>query len=306
MYDLDKYKGKELLVRKRIAGFIEKLFKAYDYDFHHDRFKKVVYGEDSCNCLIEEKFKSYYDGYWFLLSNSKNALSNDLLNKFLFLLFGKTVDYSILLRITKAYFEYVDCPPFEAAVDFHLRAYDEMEEFNEIDRTAISLMLFNYSLVKNGVATISIFSYEYKEYFDLRQEYKNGNRVKLYDFLMRVIDRGKYQDKSYYLNLRELTIEEIRKTIIEDKDYLMNELKVKSISIFGSFAKGTDRIDSDIDLLISFSLDLLKEEKEANIEFIKNDYFKKFNRFIDVTEVSEYLNDDFIKNITYVKKYFKN
>lgn len=106
------------------------------------------------------------------------------------------------------------------------------------------------------------------------------------------------------MNLIELTIEEIRKTIIEDKDYLMNELKVKSISIFGSFAKGTDRIDSDIDLLISFSLDLLKEEKEANIEFIKNYYFKKFNRFIDVTEVSEYLNDDFIKKITYVKKIF--
>ena len=77
MYDLEKYKGKEIIVRKRIAGFIEKLFKAYNYDFHHDRFKKVVYGEDACNCLLEEKFKSYYDGYWFLLSNSKNSLSNE-------------------------------------------------------------------------------------------------------------------------------------------------------------------------------------------------------------------------------------
>lgn len=145
-------------------------------------FNRMI--EDAKSGKIDLIVTTYYDGYWFLLPNSKNPLSNDLLNKFLFLLFGKTVDYSILLRITKEYFEYVDCPPFEAAVDFHLRAYDEMEEFKEIDRTAISLMLFNYSLVKNGVATISIFSYEYKEYFDLRQEYKNGNRVKLYDFLM--------------------------------------------------------------------------------------------------------------------------
>ena len=51
--------------------------------------------------------------------------------------------------LADAYFEYVDCPPFEAAVDFHLKAYEEMEEFDEIDKTAISLMLFNYSLVKN-------------------------------------------------------------------------------------------------------------------------------------------------------------
>lgn len=304
MYDLEKYKGKEIIVRKRIAGFIEKLFNAYNYDFHHDRFKKVVYGEDACNCLLEEKFKSYYDGYWFLLSNSKNSLSNDLLNKFLFLIFGKTVDFSIILRITKAYFEYVDCPPFEAAVDFHMRAYEEMEEFDEIDKTAISLMLFNYSLVKNGIATINIFPYDYKEYFDLRQGYKEGNKTKLYEFFIKTIKKDNFQDKSYYKNLKELSIEEIRKSINEDKTFLIDKLKVKSISIFGSFAKGIDRYDSDIDLLVSFSLDLLKEEKETNIELIKNLYFKKFNRYIDITEINEYLNDDFIKKITYVKKIF--
>ena len=113
-----------------------------------------------------------------------------------------------------------------------------------------------------------------------------------------------FQDKSYYENLKELSIEEIRKSINDDKAFLTDKLKVKSISIFGSFAKGIDRYDSDIDLLVSFSLDLLKEEKETNIELIKNLYFKKFNRYIDITEISEYLNDDFIKKITYVKKIF--
>ena len=104
--------------------------------------------------------------------------------------------------------------------------------------------------------------------------------------------------------MKELSIEEIRKSINDDKAFLTNKLKVKSISIFGSFAKGIDRYDSDIDLLVSFSLDLLKEETETNIELIKNLYFKKFNRYIDITEISEYLNDDFIKKITYVKKIF--
>lgn len=304
MYNLDKYKGKELLVRKRIAGFLEKLFKVYGYDFNHDRFKKVVYGEDSYNSELEEKFKSYYDAYWFLLSNAKNVFSNDLLNRFFFLLFGKTIDYSINLRMTKVYFEYIDCPSFESAVDFHLRAYDEMDEFNDMEKTAISLMLFNYILVKNGIATISLNPSDYKEYFELRKKYKNDSKTNMYVFFMKIIENCKYQDKTYYKNLREVTIEEIRNTFIEDKDYLMNVLKVKSISIFGSFAKGINRIDSDIDLLISFSLDLLKEEKESNIVFIKNYYLKKFNRFIDITEISEYLNDDFIKKTPYVKKIF--
>lgn len=32
--------------------------------------------------------------------------------------------------------------------------------------------------------------------------------------------------------------------------------------------------------------------------------FNKFNRFVDISEISEYLNDEFIKKTHYVKKIF--
>lgn len=304
MYNLDKYKGKELIVRKRVAGFLEKMFKAFEFDFHHDRFKKVVYSEDAYNCELEEKFKAYYDGYWFLISNAKNALSNELVNKFMFLIFGRTVDYSLILRITTGYFAFIDAPQFERAVDFHMKAYEEMSEFPEFDRTTISLMLFNYSLIKNGVPAINILPLKFQEYVHCREEYLNGAKDKMYEFFIQILHNERLQDKSYYKNLREVRTDEIREVILRDKDFIMDKLKIKSISIFGSFANGIDRVDSDIDFLVSFSLDLIKAEKQANIEFFKNYYFKKFDRFIDITEVGEYFNDDLIKKIPYAKKIF--
>ena len=45
------------------------------------------------------------------------------------------------------------------------------------------------------------------------------------------------------------------------------------------------------------------EKEEVSKEF-KNYYFEKFDRFIDLNEVSETLNDDFIKETTNVRKIF--
>lgn len=45
-------------------------------------------------------------------------------------------------------------------------------------------------------------------------------------------------------------------------------------------------------------------EKEGVSKEFKDYYFKKFNRFIDLNEISETLNDDFIKETTNFSKIF--
>ena len=64
------------------------------------------------------------------------------------------------------------------------------------------------------------------------------------------------------------------------------------------------RLDSDIDLLASFSLDLTSNEINKLVREFEKHYFNKFNRFVDISEISEYLNDEFIKKTHYVKKIF--
>ena len=67
--------GKELIVRKKVASFIEKTFRYFKYDFRHDVFKGIVYSELECNTPLEEKLKNYFDAYVYLLSNHKSPLT---------------------------------------------------------------------------------------------------------------------------------------------------------------------------------------------------------------------------------------
>ncbi len=49
-----------------------------------------------------------------------------------------------------------------------------------------------------------------------------------------------------------MKIEKIKEIIRSNKNYLNKRFKVKSIEIFGSYARGEQRKDSDLDILVEF------------------------------------------------------
>ena len=49
-----------------------------------------------------------------------------------------------------------------------------------------------------------------------------------------------------------MDIEEIKKVLKDVEDIVRREFKAEIVGIFGSFAKGEEREDSDIDLLVRF------------------------------------------------------
>lgn len=63
-----------------------------------------------------------------------------------------------------------------------------------------------------------------------------------------------------------------------------------------------ERMDSDIDLFIELSLDLLQEEKQEILKAIKQELFTKFERMIDLHELVEYVEEEIIKEIKTTKK----
>lgn len=60
------------------------------------------------------------------------------------------------------------------------------------------------------------------------------------------------------MNMKDIT--EIKKIINKQKPFLKKKFKVKSISVFGSYVKNEQNLDSDIDFLVEFSktIDLIK------------------------------------------------
>ena len=302
--NIKKFENKELYVRKVLVSFIEDVFNFLGYNLEHDRIKKVLYAEDSFKSIDEEKIKIVYDAYIYLVFNAKNPLTNRILNTFFYIYFGKEIDTNISLRIASKFFDFIDKPIIESATDFHICVFNEIDFINEEDKLIISLIFFNYFLIKNDIPTIRMMVSDLESYLEKKKEYEKGNKISLYQFFFELIDKAKVQDKSYYQNLKELTLQDIYKTLKEDEEFIKKNYSIKHLSVFGSFAKQINRIDSDIDLLASFSLDLTSNEKKEIVVQFKNHYFNKFSRFIDVSEISEYLDDEFIKRIPYVKKIF--
>jgi hypothetical protein len=62
------------------------------------------------------------------------------------------------------------------------------------------------------------------------------------------------------------TIDEIKNTINKHKTYLSEDFKVKSISLFGSYLRGEQKKNSDLDILVEFNetIDLFEFIKLEN------------------------------------------
>ncbi len=97
--------GTELIVRKKLSQFIEKYFRYLGYDFRHTLFKQIIYMETSIQTKLEEKMKSAYDAYFYLLSNYQNIFSHGLLNKFFYILQEKEPAVDMVVRLTDLFFK---------------------------------------------------------------------------------------------------------------------------------------------------------------------------------------------------------
>lgn len=299
MIDIAKYKSKELLVRKKIASFIEKIIRYFGNDIRHDIFKAVVYGEIGAATKTEETLKNYYDAYMYLLSNCKMPISQDLLKRFFYIVNGEVADEALLIRISSNVFHSLDMPLIKKLVNIPMYIYEELNNYEECERTMLSLMFFNYYLVKAGIPTIPFLRADLQKYIELRN---NKEIESMEKFILDIIENAKFQEKEYYEKLRDIDAVDIQEAILKEKDILTNNYGIKHVYIYGSFAKGTQRIDSDIDVVFDFSYDLTYQEKLDIISILSQHYFKVFDRYIDIHESGTYVNDSLIKEIS---KYIK-
>ena len=297
-------KGKELVVIKKVASIIEKVLRVFDLDFSHDRYKQIIYEQIELNTPLEEKLKSYYDGFMYLLHNKRTPITSSFLSKFYYLVTNRKLSENIGIKLASIYFYLNDLEPVEKAIKFHMTFYKELKELEEYEKTLISLMIFNFILVREQIPIVQIVRKDLKKYLEYRKKFIEGDEKTLNNFLNNILSKSKYQNKSYYKKLKELTLYDVEQCILNQKEKIKNEFKVSSIFIFGSFCKGNYRIDSDIDLLVCMNEGMSYKEKVNCIEGMNKYLMKELNRYIDICEISTRISDDFLIETTKVKKVF--
>lgn len=290
--------GDELIVRKKVARFIEKYYRFLGYDFRHDLFKQIVYSEEMYKTPVEERMKNHYDAYCYLLNNYKNPLSKGILKKFFYIIDEKEPANDMVTRIATKFFNLNNLPPFERAVDFCFESYRLMPEFDENEKIIVSLMFYNLCLAKGNISINSFLEKDYKEI-----EARISNKNELLNYLIGVNKNNKTQKKNDYRGLETISFSQIY-SILKDEQKLLESYGIKHLFIFGSYAKNAERIDSDVDLLVIMNQDLTNKEKEDNLIILSDMFYKKTNHFVDFMEISDYLNDTIIKELNDVNKIF--
>ena len=256
--------------------------------------------ETGVQTKLEEKIKSSYDAYFYLLSNNKNIFSPSLLNKFFYILQEKEPAADLITRLTDLFFKTCVDNSLENSIIFSHNAFHTMVELEIEYKFLITLIFLNFSLVKIGIPALVFNETVLRELSEL---YTLTGSNDLVCYITKFILESKKQDKSYYQNLKKLTFKEIFQTLSDDK-VLLTQFGIKHLYIFGSFAQGTERLDSDIDILAEFSLDIIKERKQKFKETIKHLYFDKFKRFIDLIEVGPYFSENLLKEINNCTRIF--
>lgn len=285
----EKLYDKELIVRKKFASLIEKVLMNFGYDHDHDSYKDVVYQKKEAKTKFEIKGKMYYDAYCYLMANRNMVITISILKRFFYLILDEEVDERIILDLTTKLILLGEDDYILEACKYHIEVYKSLSFLEEEDRVLISLMFFNMILVKNNIPALHFVYVDIVEY---RKLVVSLNTYILYEFFIRLVEKNEFQESRYYDELYDLSQHDLVNTLKEDISIFKDKYRIKKMIVFGSFAKNTQRIDSDIDLAIMMSFDLKTKDKLELIDKLKEYLKNKFKRFIDIQEIGNYIGDE--------------
>ena len=278
---------------KEIPSFISKLIEQLGFSIHIMQVKEMhslnyeVYSQE------EEKVKDYLDTYSYLLSNCSNYLNERVISKSIFLLTGKKVNRKKVNELLSEFYsikEEVDIRKIiKYSYKFSLLIRSKKEQYSYL------LMLINYLLGYYHYRLIKIMLIEFEELDKALIKYRKGETKDFEDFIIYKESISKRLHKNYYQELKEIKLINIISYILENKELLQNKYKITDLAIFGSFAKGKEHIDSDIDLIVKFDKYIPLMKKKEYIEDIKEMMYQKFKRYCDLHVEEEMANANNIK-----------
>ena len=263
--------NKQLIVRKKVVSFIKNYAKFNNTAFEYEHLKAVLYNEKKFINEEELYLKMLYDSFCYLLNNYRN-INDEILNNFFNLLKEYNLDFQIINNILTT----INLSNFSFCL---LNIYKITKR-----NTFVFLCLFELSLLLCNIPIIVLNMNKIAKFLVILD---NNCIEQIEEFIIELIKDSKYQDKDYYKNLIPLDFNTLLSYLINNKNLLINEYKMKSLYIFGSYYFKTNRFDSDIDLYFIFCLEVPFIEKEKIVKEVKDVLFNHFRRFIDIEEIFE-------------------
>ena len=271
------------------------IYRVFQEDFDYQDYKMQAYGNKSIKTKKEQRRKDSYDAYIYLLENRKRELSEGFLNKFIYILFNKE-DQELANKIKKTYYFPSECL-IKKLVEMH-KMIMEIRNYNDEEKYILAILINQYIKFKEEERVISMNLNEMKELYKTKKEEKE-----LESLYLKMI-HNQEKEEFYIPNIKETTTKEVIQTIKSQERVIRERYGIKKISLFGSFSKGNYRIDSDIDLLVSFEDWLTYKEKKENTKKMKEYLLGLLNRRIDILEYSYNAEEEILQEINEIIKIY--
>lgn len=290
MLEFSKY---EKVVNKRISLLVEKLFRYFGYEFEHERYKQIIYVKETASENIEIKIKNYYDSFVYLLKNTKTQVTSKLLKKFLYINEIDFDDDYLLSTITTNYLRLNKGNILEIS-RLIILIYEGFKALDNEKRYFISMFLLEFFLVRNDIPFVKL---NYLSLVKLNDYLTTSNYIELSNMIISLLTKENLQPLTYYRSLRKLSSYEIINYLRKNEALFRQKFHLKSLVLYGSFVKGSYRIDSDIDMLAYIDPDINYELKKKSVDDLKKEISNTFKRYCDVFDTKEIIDEKIIDEL---------
>lgn len=233
---------------KSFYRFVEFVSKICGSKLPHERYKQIALDLYEAQSEEEINVKRLSNAFLYLINNSKQTMSVELLNNIYFLLTNSFLDEFIANRILKSYYMNLNKDLLNRAV--YLHNYIINLEIKR--RIEFALLLTNYLMIKEGRGILVPFG-------SLVDEYLLNNRLE--DELKQLLLFKQMETSNEGEQLsKKLSLNEIIELIKPHLEYIRSVFKVKTLCLYGSVVKGITNDSSDIDFLVEFDDGLIDYE----------------------------------------------
>lgn len=256
---------------KFISKIVYYISKLLTLNMPKETIDQILY--DKTRCLTEDEFfiKGLINSLVFLLNNTNQSFNEEILNKLYYLLTNTLIDKEIVNKIIQLYYENIDNSTYYLAALIHLCITSNIKE-NAIEYAFIVSKLI--MLKKNNTLLIP-YEFSHQKY---NQAIRNNDLSLLFRVFLEIENHLKEGAPCKY------TKKEIIEKVKQLKEHLKAKFNIRKLYLFGSFAKGSNNENSDIDFLVILEEDLINIERLEQISLLKEYLSKLFECSVDVLD----------------------
>ena len=248
---------------------IEFIFDINNMGLPHERMKKIILNELIAESYLENELINLRDSYLYLINNTKQPLTLEMLDRTYYLLTNKNLNEEILYSILSYYYQNIDTKLYYLISILHLKIINEVDYKN----IEFAFIISNYIMLKNNRYPLILRPGRHNRYLGIIKENDYSKLSQLFLLI---------ESKESKENINPPSLKEIILNFKNIKDELKIKYKINKLYIYGSYLNNSQTINSDLDLIIIFDDDLLNYETKMYCNEIKKYLKDILNIEIDI------------------------